>query len=47
MRQTNIVWMGMALGTTFIDKLISQTLPFIKGHEKDATSSIYTFSVRK
>lgn len=45
-RQTNIIWMGMALGTTFIDKLISQTLPFIKGHEKSASSNIaYTFTV--
>lgn len=44
MRQTNIVWVAMALGTTMVDKLISQTLPFIKGHEKTAISTyVYTF----
>lgn len=44
MRQTNIVWVGMALGTTVIDKFVSQTLPFIKGNEKYGKSEhIYTF----
>lgn len=41
MRQTNIVWVGMFLGCTFMDKIISQTLPFIKGAEK---RSSYTFN---
>lgn len=47
MRQTNIVWVGMALGTTVIDKFVSQTLPFIKGNEKYGKSEhIYTFKAR-
>lgn len=29
MRQTNIIWVGMVLGCTVMDKLISQTMPFI------------------
>lgn len=46
MRQTNIVWVGMALGITVIDKFVSQTLPFIKGNEKYGKSEhIYTFKV--
>lgn len=40
MRQTNIVWVGMFVGWTFMDKVISQTIPFIKGAEK---RSSYTF----
>lgn len=44
MRQTNIVWVGMALGCTVIDKVISQTLPFVKGEEKRQITS-YTFKV--
>lgn len=44
MRQTNIVWVGMFLGYTCMDKLVSQTLPFIKGMEK---RSAYTFHVKK
>lgn len=44
MRQTNIVWVGMALGCTVMEKLISQTLPFIKDSEKKCTNP-YTFQV--
>ncbi|XP_037037118.1 putative Dol-P-Glc:Glc(2)Man(9)GlcNAc(2)-PP-Dol alpha-1,2-glucosyltransferase isoform X1 [Bradysia coprophila] len=34
MRQTNIVWVGMAFGMTVIDKFCIQTLPFIKDADK-------------
>lgn len=44
MRQTNIVWVGMALGCTVMDKIISQTLPFIKEKDKRPAHS-YTFRV--
>lgn len=44
MRQTNIIWVGMVLGCTVMDKLISQTLPFIKGSEKRSTVS-YNYRV--
>lgn len=44
MRQTNIVWVAMVLGYTIMDKLISQTLPFIKGTEKRLNSA-YKFQV--
>lgn len=44
MRQTNIVWVGMILGYTTMDKLISQTLPFIKDSEK-RTNNSYNFQV--
>lgn len=37
MRQTNIIWVGMALGCTILDKIISQTMPFIKDQEKRST----------
>lgn len=40
MRQTNIVWVGMFVGWTFMDKVVSQTIPFIKGAEKCPS---YTF----
>lgn len=44
MRQTNIVWVAMALGTTVIDKLVGQTLPFIKQNERYGRSDhIYSF----
>lgn len=44
MRQTNIVWVAMALGTTCIDKLVSQTLPFIKQNERYGRSDhVYGF----
>lgn len=46
MRQTNIVWVAMVLGYTIMDKLISQTLPFIKGTEKRLNSA-YKFQVIK
>lgn len=46
MRQTNIVWVGMALGCTVMDKVISQTLPFIKEKDKEKRSTnSYTFKV--
>ena len=46
MRQTNIVWVGMSLGITVIDKFVSQTLPFIKGNEKYGKADIiYSFKV--
>lgn len=45
MRQTNIVWVGMALGCTVIDKLISQTIPFVKGYEKREKFVLYSFKV--
>lgn len=44
MRQTNIVWVGMAMGCTVFDKLISQTLPFVKKEDKRQITS-YTFGV--
>lgn len=49
MRQTNIIWVGMALGITVIDKFVSQTLPFIKGHEKtdNRIENFHTFTVSK
>lgn len=44
MRQTNIVWVAMALGTTVIDKVVLQTLPFIKGNERYGRPDlVYTF----
>lgn len=44
MRQTNIVWVAMALGTTCIDTLVSQTLPFIKQNERYGRSDhVYGF----
>lgn len=45
MRQTNIVWVGMALGCTVLDKIISQTMPFIKDQEKRSTLN-YSWKVR-
>ncbi|XP_031626049.1 putative Dol-P-Glc:Glc(2)Man(9)GlcNAc(2)-PP-Dol alpha-1,2-glucosyltransferase [Contarinia nasturtii] len=42
MRQTNIVWVGMILGYSIMDKIISQTLPFIKDSEKRSNNS-YNF----
>lgn len=46
MRQTNIVWVGMALGMTVIDKFVSQTLPFVKDADKTTkVDSVYTFKV--
>lgn len=51
MRQTNIVWVVMVLSSTIMDKIISQTLPFVKNDsickkdsEKRANSS-YNFQV--
>lgn len=44
MRQTNIVWVGMALGCTILDKIMSQTMPFIKDQEKRSTVN-YSFKV--
>lgn len=46
MRQTNIVWVGMALGMTVLDKFVSQTLPFIKDADKtNKMDNVYTFKV--
>lgn len=46
MRQTNIVWVGMALGMTVIDKFVSQTLPFVKDADKmSKVDNVYTFKV--
>lgn len=50
MRQTNIVWVGFALGTTVMDKFVSQTMPFIKSSTpkpniKSETYFCYTFKV--
>lgn len=46
MRQTNIVWVGMALGMTVIDKFVSQTMPFVKDADKTTKmDSVYTFKV--
>lgn len=46
MRQTNIVWVGMALGMTVIDKFVSQTLPFVKDTDKTSKlDNVYTFKV--
>lgn len=45
MRQTNIIWVGMVLGWTVMDKLVSQTLPFISGSEKRSTV-LYNYRVR-
>lgn len=39
MRQTNIIWVAMVLGCTVMDKIVSQTLPFISGSEKRSTVS--------
>lgn len=44
MRQTNIVWVLMVFCCTVIDKLVSQTMPFIQGSEKRSTVS-YNFRV--
>ncbi|KAJ6633375.1 putative Dol-P-Glc:Glc(2)Man(9)GlcNAc(2)-PP-Dol alpha-1,2-glucosyltransferase [Pseudolycoriella hygida] len=44
MRQTNIVWVGMAFGMTVIDKFVSQTLPFVKDADKTSKiDHVYTF----
>lgn len=43
MRQTNIVWVGHALGVTAMDKLVTQTIPFLKDRKRSTTP--YTFSV--
>lgn len=47
MRQTNIVWVAMTFGVTFLDKLMIQTLPFVKGYDSDEKKSFenYSFSV--
>lgn len=45
MRQTNIVWVVHALGSTAIDKLVSQTLPFLKDRKRSA--SPYSFHVSR
>lgn len=46
MRQTNIVWVGMALGMTVMDKFVSQTLPFVKDADKTSkVDNVYTFKV--
>lgn len=53
MRQTNIVWVGMILSSTIMDKIISQTLPFVKNEsicKKDSekrTTNSYNFQVFK
>lgn len=48
MRQTNIVWVGMALGMTVIDKFVLQTLPFIKDADKTGKiDHLYTLQVRE
>ncbi|XP_055305543.1 putative Dol-P-Glc:Glc(2)Man(9)GlcNAc(2)-PP-Dol alpha-1,2-glucosyltransferase [Sitodiplosis mosellana] len=44
MRQTNIVWVGMILGTTIMDKLISQTLPFIKKDSEKRPTNSYSYN---
>lgn len=44
MRQTNIVWVLMVFGSTVMEKLVSQTLPFIQGSEKRSMVS-YSFRV--
>lgn len=44
MRQTNIVWVAMLFGTTVIDKLVFQTLPFIKQNKSyGRTDHVYGF----
>lgn len=46
MRQTNIVWVGMALGQICIDKFVSQTMPFVKDADKTGkVDLVYTFKV--
>lgn len=47
-RQTNIVWVGMALGMTVIDKFVLQTLPFIKDADKTGkVDHLYTIQVKR
>lgn len=51
MRQTNIVWVGLILSSTIMDKIISQTLPFVKNDsicKKDSekrTINSYSYQV--
>lgn len=45
MRQTNIVWVGMVLGGTVMDKLVSQTLPFLQSGSEKRSTVLYSYRV--
>lgn len=46
MRQTNIVWVAMTFGCTFLDKLMIQTLSFVNKHDADEKKNFENYSLR-
>lgn len=44
-RQTNIVWVALTFGCTFLDKLMIQTIPFVKGHDSDEKKNLENYSL--